>query len=60
VEHSLRVVKPQFGYQKVRFKGLLKNTAQILTLQICGWRDERCWPPQGRCACDAENRGGLG
>lgn len=22
----------QFGYQKVRFKGLLKNTAQVLTL----------------------------
>ncbi len=22
----------QFGYQKVRFKGLAKNTAQILTL----------------------------
>jgi IS5 family transposase len=23
------VVKRQFGYQKVRFKGLLKNTAQV-------------------------------
>ncbi|WEN15592.1 IS5 family transposase [Rhodanobacter sp. AS-Z3] len=32
VEHPFRVVKRQFGYQKVRFKGLLKNTAQILTL----------------------------
>jgi IS5 family transposase len=32
VEHPLRVVKRQFGYQKVRFEGLLKNTAQILTL----------------------------
>jgi transposase, IS5 family len=32
VEHPLRVVKRQFGYQKVRFKGLLKNTAQIVTL----------------------------
>jgi len=32
VEHPFRVVKQQFGYQKVRFKGLLKNTAQILTL----------------------------
>lgn len=28
-EHPFRVVKRQFGYQKVRFKGLLKNTAQI-------------------------------
>lgn len=32
VEHPFRVVKRQFGYQKVRFKGLAKNTAQILTL----------------------------
>lgn len=32
VEHPFRMVKRQFGYQKVRFKGLLKNTAQILTL----------------------------
>ncbi len=32
VEHPFRVVKRQFGYQKVRFKGLFKNTAQILTL----------------------------
>ena len=29
VEHAFRVVKRQFGYQKVRFKGLLKNTAQV-------------------------------
>jgi IS5 family transposase len=32
VEHPFRVMKRQFGYQKVRFKGLLKNTAQVLTL----------------------------
>jgi IS5 family transposase len=32
VEHPFRVVKRQFGYQKVRFKGLAKNTAQVLTL----------------------------
>ncbi|MGS0997447.1 IS5 family transposase [Rhodanobacter sp. UC4451_H18] len=32
VEHPFRVVKRQFGYQKVRFKGLLKNTSQVLTL----------------------------
>ena len=32
VEHPFRVVKRQFGFQKVRFKGLVKNTAQILTL----------------------------
>ncbi len=32
VEHPFRVVKRQFGFRKVRFKGLAKNTAQILTL----------------------------
>ncbi len=32
VEHPFRVIKRQFGYQKVRFKGLAKNSAQILTL----------------------------
>lgn len=25
-------MKRQFGYQKVRFKGLVKNTGQIVTL----------------------------
>ncbi len=32
VEHPFRVVKRQFGFQKARFKGLLKNAAQVLTL----------------------------
>ena len=32
VEHPFRVIKRQFGYMKVRFKGLMKNTAQIVTL----------------------------
>jgi IS5 family transposase len=32
VEHPFRVIKRQFGYQKVRYRGLAKNTAQILTL----------------------------
>ena len=32
VEHPFRVLKCQFGYRKVRYKGLVKNTAQILTL----------------------------
>lgn len=32
VEHPFRVVKRQFGFVKVRFKGLAKNTAQVLTL----------------------------
>jgi len=32
VEHVFRVMKCQFGYRKVRYKGLAKNTAQIFTL----------------------------
>jgi IS5 family transposase len=32
VEHSFRVIKRQFGYTKVRFRGLAKNTAQLVTL----------------------------
>ena len=32
VEHPFRVIKRQFGYAKVRFRGLAKNTSQVLTL----------------------------
>jgi IS5 family transposase len=32
VEHPFRVVKRQFGHQKVRLMDLAKNTARILTL----------------------------
>ena len=32
VEHPFRVIKQQFGYRKVRYRGLAKNTAQITTL----------------------------
>ena len=32
VEHPFRVLKRQFGYSKVRFKGLAKNTAQLQVL----------------------------
>ena len=32
VEHPFRVIKRQFGYTKVRFRGLAKNTAQMVTL----------------------------
>ncbi len=31
-EHAFRVVKRQFGYLKVRYRGLAKNTAQLHTL----------------------------
>lgn len=32
VEHPFRVIKQQFGFTKVRYRGLAKNTAQIITL----------------------------
>ena len=32
VEHPFRVIKRQFGYAKVRFRGLAKNTSQMVTL----------------------------
>ena len=32
VEHPFRVVKRQFGFIKVRYRGLKKNTAQLMTL----------------------------
>ena len=32
VEHPFRVIKRQFGYVKVRYLGLKKNTAQLVTL----------------------------
>ena len=32
VEHPFRVIKCQFGFTKVRYKGLAKNTAPLVTL----------------------------
>ena len=32
VEHPFRVLKRQFGFTKVRYRGLAKNTAQVVTL----------------------------
>jgi IS5 family transposase len=32
VEHPFRVVKQQFGYAKVRYRGLEKNTARLTML----------------------------
>jgi IS5 family transposase len=32
VEHVFRVIKLQFGFTKVRYRGLAKNTAQLKTL----------------------------
>ena len=32
VEHPCRVIKRQFGHVKVRYRGLAKNTAHVVTL----------------------------
>ena len=32
VEHPFRVIKRQFGRTKTRYRGLAKNTAQLITL----------------------------
>ena len=36
VEHPFHVIKNLFGYQKVRYKGLAKNQAQLFTLFALG------------------------
>lgn len=36
VEHPFRILKRQFGYVKTRYRGLAKNTAQIITLFALG------------------------
>ena len=36
VEHPFRVVKQQFGYAKVRYRGLQKNTARLTMLCALG------------------------
>jgi IS5 family transposase len=35
-EHPFRILKRQFGYTKVRYRGLSKNTAQLFTLFALG------------------------
>ncbi|TIE20155.1 IS5 family transposase [Stenotrophomonas maltophilia] len=50
VEHAFRVIKRQFGYTKVRYRGLVKNAAQVLTLfALCDlWMARRqLMPAQG-------------
>ena len=32
VKHPFRMIKCQFGFTKARYKGLIKNTAQLMTL----------------------------
>ena len=32
MEHIFRIIKCQFGYRKLRYKGLAKNRAQVMSL----------------------------
>lgn len=45
VEHPFRVIKRQFGYTKVRYRGLRKNTAQLMTLFALS----NLWMARGCC-----------
>ena len=45
VEHPFRVIKRQFGYAKVRYRGLAKNTAQLYTLFMLS----NLWMVRKRC-----------
>ena len=43
VEHAFGVVKHQWGYRKVRYRGLYKNTCQLLSLfLLCNLYRARC------------------
>jgi IS5 family transposase len=47
VEHPFRVIKRQFGYTQVRYRGLAKNAAQVQTLFALSnlWMARRWWLP---------------
>ncbi|SOT99310.1 transposase [Xanthomonas arboricola pv. fragariae] len=58
VEHPFRVIKRQFGYTKVRYRGLAKNTAQVLTLFALSnlWmKRKQLVTAMGACACNPGN-----
>ncbi|MEP4197853.1 MAG: transposase [Aliishimia sp.] len=44
IEHVFRVIECQFGYRSVPYRGLAKNTAQMLTLTALANR-KRCAAP---------------
>lgn len=47
VEHPFRVVKRQFGFIKVRYRSLAKNTAQLMPLFVLSnpWMARRALMP---------------
>ncbi len=36
IEHPFRVIMQQFGYAKVRYRDLQKNTARLMILLVLG------------------------
>jgi IS5 family transposase len=53
-EHAFHVVKRLWGFAKVRYRGLAKNTARLFTafaLANLYLLRRRLQPPQGRCPC---------
>jgi IS5 family transposase len=55
VEHPFRVLKRQFGHVKVRYRGLKKNTAQLVTLSALSnlWMARRAIGGNGRTSSPA-------
>jgi hypothetical protein len=55
VEHPFRVIKCQFGHRKVRYRGLAKNTSQLLVMFALSnlWmvRSESRGGCRHECAC---------
>ncbi|CAD0359406.1 IS5 family transposase IS1646 [Xanthomonas hortorum pv. taraxaci] len=47
VEHPFRVIKRQFGYTKVRYRGLAKNMAQVLTFLTNSQKHQSLVPWRG-------------
>jgi IS5 family transposase len=44
-EHPFRVIKQQFGFQKTRLRGMVKNRCKanvLAALRICSWRVVSC------------------
>lgn len=48
VEHPFRELKRQFGFTKVRYRGLAKNTAQLVTLSNLWMARRQLLEAQGR------------
>jgi hypothetical protein len=45
VEHPFRVIKRQFGFQKTRLRGMLKNGCKVkvlAALPTCSWLGMSC------------------